>query len=518
MVTAVFVAAIVISPIAAVVFRAITAGPALWARAAETQLLPLMVNTGLVALGSSILALSLGALGAILTQRFVFRGQHLALLMLLSPLAVPPYLVAQMWLEVTGPGKPLALLSGLRRTDEVLQASLVIGACLSPACLLILRAALGRLDPRQEEVAASLGYGPLARWRLLLLPSLRPAFASCLAVVAVYACADFGAVSTLGAETFTRAIFFEMEHNLQDREAAFSSSSILALILLALVAAAFTADRWLRRGRSYAQGVSSPQPPSVEKLSRLWQLGTWLLALLITSSTVGVVVVRSIHHATRLQDAGRFWERAGSALLQSGLWAALAASLAVIGACLIAWVATRSRLRWPKLLVPGASLGFVLPGPVIALGLLLAVGTIPLLQNVIYGTASMLIIAYIVRFLPEALQAIDSGLAQIPERLEEASRMLGRTAQQSFLEVTFPLLRSSMLAGWLLVFTASLRELPATLLLKPLGARSLATEIWKYAEDSHYDQMAPAALLLVALSLPSMALLLRTQLPKTTVE
>ena len=96
--------------------------------------------------------------------------------------------------------------------------------------------------------------------------------------------------------------------------------------------------------------------------------------------------------------------------------------------------------------------------------------------------------------------------------------MLGRTAQQSFVEVTFPLLRSSMLAGWILVFTASLRELPATLLLKPLGARSLATEIWKYAEDSHYDQMAPAALLLVALSLPSMALLLRTQLPETTVE
>ncbi len=177
-----------------------------------------------------------------------------------------------------------------------------------------------------------------------------------------------------------------------------------------------------------------------------------------------------------------------------------------------------SRTNFPgKTLVDGIlDIPIVLPPMVIGLSLLILFQSplgeaIEAQVPVTYRVPSVILAQFAVA-CAFAVRTMRVTFDQLPERPEQVALTLGATRAQAFWRVTLPLLRSSLFAGWILVFTAALRELPATLLLKPLGGRSLATEIWKYAEDSHYDQMAPAALLLLCLSVPSVVLLLRQDL------
>jgi len=489
--------ALIAAPALAIVARlagATDAGAVLaGARAGE-----LLVTTGLLAVSAGLVAVSIGAVGAWLTTRGAFRGRALAVGLLLSPLGVPPYLVAQYWIEVSGPTGPLHGLLGGAFFGELWAASVVIGLCTSPLCFGILRAAMARLDGRYEDAAAALGDGPLARVLRVVLPLLVPALSASFALVALYACSDFGAVSALGVPTFTRAIFFELELNF-DREAAMSATAVLSALLLGLAAPFFALDRWGRGAARFEGGT--PRPAA--ELGPLGQAGVWGVVALVVGPTSGLVLARTLS----LLEPGRqrLWGKAFDALGTTLVWASSAATVAVAVALLVVWVARR---RGPTALVAAGSVGFVLPGPVVALGVLLLVSATAWGRAHLYGTAILLVGAWIVRALPEALQSVDAGLEQIPSSYEEAARTLGRSGVGSVVATTLPLLKGSLAAAWIFVFAAAMRELPAAMLLKPLGSRTLSHELWAYAQDSYYADMAPAALLLLLVTAPATSLVL----------
>lgn len=489
--------ALILSPALAVIFRAFTAGGS-WSQLDLDRILKLLSTTLLLAGLAGSIALLVGGTGAWLVTRRRFAGRSLAIGLLLSPLGVPPYLVAQYWVEVSGPTGPLQPWLGGLFFGHVAAAALVIGLCTSPLSFGILRAALSRLDRRYEEAASALGAGPSRRLRKVVVPLLWPALAAGFSLVALYACSDFGAVSALGVPTFTREIFFELELNF-DRNKATAATSVLACMLLLVAAPFFLIDRWGRGAARFGGG----EPTQDRPLSPLGQCGVWGLVALVVAPTSGLVLARTL----MLMQPGRarLWTKAFEALWTTLLWAGTAATLAVLMATCIAWVARRRRSAW---LVPLGSIGFVLPGPVIALGALLLVTAVAWSRAHLYGTAAVLIGAWVVRSLPEALQAVDSGLEQVPERLEEAARMLGRGPIGAVREITLPLLKQSLAVGWVFVFAAAMRELPAAMLLKPLGTRTLSHELWAYAQDSHYADMAPSALLLLLATAPATTLIL----------
>ena len=489
--------AVVAAPAVAIVARLAQATDA-WAGLDPGRTGELLTTTGLLALSAGVLAVTIGFVGAWLTTRARFAGRGLAVALLLSPLGVPPYLVAQYWMEVSGPTGPLhGILSGAF-FGELWAATVVIGLCTSPLTFGILRAALLRLDARYEDAAAALGAGPARRLGTVVLPLLLPALSAGFALVALYACSDFGAVSALGVPTFTRAIFFELELNF-DREAAMSATAVLSAVLLVLAAPFFALDRWGRGAARFEGGT--PRPPQTLGPGR--QLAVWGFVALVVGPTSGLVLGRTL----ALLEPGRerLWDKAFDALGTTLLWACTAATVAVAISLLVVWVARRRRA--PSLVAAG-SVGFVLPGPVVALGVLLLVSATAWSRAHLYGTAMLLIGAWVVRALPEALQAVDAGLEQVPPSLEEAARTLGRSGPGAVASVTVPLLRGSLAAGWIFVFAAAMRELPAAMLLKPLGSRTLSHELWAYAQDSYYADMAPAALLLLLATAPATSLVL----------
>ncbi len=500
------VAAVVVLPAAAVVSRALGTEGRVAAELARARVLPLLATTLGLALGASLVAVAIGLAAATLTVRRRFPGRVIAIALLASPLAVPPYLVAQLWLEVTGPGGPLQPWLGGRLFGHLATAIVVIGLCTSPLPFLVIRAAMERLDRTWEEAAATLGLSPRQRFWRLVVPSLRPAWLAGFGLVAMYACADFGAVSALGAKTFTREIFFQMDLNL-NRAAARDATAVLSLVLLVVAVPLLAMTRWSASDRRFEHARGERRRTAPTPLSPLGQVGAWALVAAVAGPTSVLVVARCAVLLGRTPDAAIVWRQAADALLSSALWAGAAATLAVLGAGALAWIASRVGGRAANAAVPLASLGYVLPGPVVALGLLVVLTGVAPLRATLYGTSAALVLAWIVRFLPEALQAVSAGLEQAPRQLEEAARTLGDGPARALVRVTLPLVAGSLAAGWVFVFSASMRELPAALLLKPLGARTLSSEIWSFAQDSHYADMAPSATLLVLFSVPAVTLL-----------
>ena len=149
--------------------------------------------------------------------------------------------------------------------------------------------------------------------------------------------------------------------------------------------------------------------------------------------------------------------------------------------------------------------GYVLPGPVAALAVLVIfLNVLPLL----YGTVIVLIVAYVLHFLPAGLQSLEPSIQQITPNLEEASRTLGSTVQDTWRRVTLPLIRNGVIVAWVLIFLQTMKELPATLLLRPVGFDTLAIRVWLEASEEYYQLAAPSALLIVLVGLPALVLLL----------
>jgi iron(III) transport system permease protein len=363
-----------------------------------------------------------------------------------------------------------------------------------PYVFLLAQAALRDLDPSLEEAARSLGLSRRRAFARVTVPALRPAVGAGALLVALYTLSDFGVVSLMRYDALTRAIYLQYR-SLFDRTPA----AVLALVLVALTAVVLLVEWRLRgRGRLYRSSPGAARRSAPVRLGR-WQWPALAWCTLVTgvflalpATVLGYWLVRGIRTEREL-------EVPVAETLHSLGASGLAALAAVAAALPVAALALRYPARWTALLERLSYAGNALPGIVIALSLVFfgARYLTPL-----YQTLTLLVFAYVVRFFPQALSGVESSLERVNPRLEEAARGLGRGPVATALRVTVPLVRSGVLAGAALVFLSAMKELPATLLLRPIGFDTLATEVWRFTSVGAYSQAALPALLLIAVSAP----------------
>jgi iron(III) transport system permease protein len=420
------------------------------------------------------------------------------------PLAIPSYVGALTYIEFFGTqGMVKRFLAEHTGIESIPSIYGFWGSFLSltlftfPYVLLQVRATFTRLDPSFDDAARSLGHGP---WRTFLrttLPVLRPAIVAGSLLSALYAISDFGVVTLLRYDTFTRAIYTQYRSSFNR-----SNAAVLALVLVLFAALLVSAEIALR-GRAIYHRVGGGARRTPKRVA----LGRWKIAAVGFCATVlffalGVPMMVIGWWLIDRQGGVESTSRLISAIWHSVQLGAIVGLATLVIALPVAILSVRFRSRLSNTIERICYLGYGLPGIVIALTFVffgIRVAT-PL-----YQTLPLLIIALAIRFLPQALGAERASLLTVNPRVEEAARSLGRNAGATFARVTFPLARSGFVAGWALVFVAVMKELPITLLLAPIEYRTLATEIWTSAGNGAYSDAAiPALILVVIASTPTL--------------
>jgi iron(III) transport system permease protein len=451
------------------------------------RVLELLANTVWLVLLSVPLCLILGVGGAWLVERTGLRGHRIWAVLLAAPLAIPAFVNSYAWVSV------VPSMAGL--------GSGVLLATLSyyPLVYIPAAATLSRLDPAIEQSAASLGLGPWRVFFRVVLPQLRIAVAGGALLVGLHLLSEYGAFAMIRFDTFTTAIMQQYRSTFNG-----SAGNMLASVLVVLCLIMLVIEARARGNARYAKlGPGAQAAPSRLKLG-LWQAPAQAALLGVAVLAVGVptsVIVRWL-----LEGGARIWETAAltDALGQS-LWLALLGALAATAAAFpLSWLA----VRFPSWLSKGLELANYVTSSMPGIVLALAFVTVSLrVIPDIYQSTLLLVIAYVLLFLPRALVSLRAGLAQAPKELEEAAQALGRRPASAFFRVTLRLAAPAAAGGAALVFLAVVNELTATLLLAPTGTSTLATEFWNLSSGIDYAGAAPYALLMILLSAPMTYLL-----------
>jgi iron(III) transport system permease protein len=414
------------------------------------------------------------------------------------PLVIPSYIGAYAFLSALGPQGLLQELLEPLGVESLPSITGFWGAWLAltlftyPLVLLPARSSLRRLDPQLEEAALGMGRSKWATFRTVVLPQLVPAIGAGSLLVALYVLSDFGAVSIMRFDSFTREIYTLYRASF-DRIAAASLATLLVLLMLVLL--------WLE-ARARRPGALYRTAPGSARPARHFPLGPWRWPALAFCATVtlfalavpiAVLVYWSLQSFAGELQWGDVTRAAGHSLLTAGLAAGVSALCAIPLAVL--------SVRFPSPVSRGIErlsyTGYALPGIVVALALVffgtrVAIG--------LYQTLAMLVFAFVVLFFPLAAGVTRSALLQVSPRVEEAARSLGRTPLGVLRTITAPLTANGMLAGGALVFLTAVKELPATLILAPIGFETLATEIWKATSVGFFERGAVPSLVLLAIS------------------
>ena len=455
-----------------------------------------------VTAGSVLLALPL----AWLTERTDLPGRRAWVVINTLPLVIPSYIGGFLVMVTLGPKGMLQdllhAMFGVERLPDIYGlpgATLTLVLLSYPYVLLPLRAALRQIDSGMDETARSLGCGGWGVFFKVTLPLLRPSLLAGGVLVALYTLSDFGAVSLLDYETFTRAIFIQYESAF-DRNLA--AGLCLALLCLALVV---LLGESLARGRSryYRTSGRVAGAPTRVALGR-WRWPALAYCVAVCAFSLAIPLGVLVYWMVRGIDAGEPVAFLWSAGWRSFYVSALAMAAAAVAALPVAILAVRYPGKVTRLLERASYIGFALPGIAVALGLVFFGVTY---ATPLYQTLPLLVLAYVVLYLPASVGATQASMLQLSPRVEEAARNLGASPLRRVLTITVPLVSPGILAGAALVFLLTMKELPATLVLSPPGFQTLATSIWSAASEAFFARAAMAGLLLVLVSALPMTLL-----------
>src|SRR3989442_41717 len=452
---------------------------------------------GAVTIGSlvGLAALTLSLAWLVIRTDLPFR--NLCRWLAVIPLAIPSYIGAMSYIALLGPvGSVNTWLSSLIGAPQqwvniygFWGGVFVLGLFTYPYIFLLVSAALEATNPAVEETARSLGDSPLGVFRRVTLPMLRPSMLAGGLLAFLYALSDFGSPSLLRVQVFTTAIYHQLNTRF-DQAAAALLSFVLVLITIAVLAG----QQMLLHRRSYVTITGTA------RLARPLHLGRWRWpAALLTGAVLGLSVF--IPLGVLLAQTGSacpFLEVVrdqGDYIKNSLLMAGLAATLAVILGLLIAFTARHTPPRTGALLSGTTQIGYAIPGTVLGLSLILLYNTyVPWL----YGTVGVLVVAYLIRFLTQSVQGVDAALAGINPHLEEAARSLAASPWRVLRRILAPLVRPTLFAVWALVFISAMKELDATLLLRPAGFDTLPVRVYIHTVEAEYARAAVMALLLIA--------------------
>jgi iron(III) transport system permease protein len=523
------IALLALLPVAALLFQALGSDGSLWPHLLRNVLPPALRDTLLLLLGVGVLVIALGTGSAWLVTAFDFRGRRIFEWALLLPLAVPTYIMAYAWMDLLHPIGPLQ--SGLRamlglsgpqdlKLPELRSLAgcvLVLGFVLYPYVYLTTRAMFLMQSTGMLEAARTLGQGPRAVFLRVALPLARPAIAVGTTLALMEAINDIGAAELLGVRTLTVSIYSTWVNR-----ADLAGAAQIALAMLVVVVVLMIIERAARRRQRYAVTAQSPRRMTPERLRGSRALATIALlslpVLLGFVAPAGYLLAKAIE---RLRFAG-FPPALVQITLDTLQLAAIATLVTVLAALVVIYAL---RLR------PGAlalvserigTLGYAIPGTVLGIGLLAPMGAADeLLARLVesftgrtaglllLGTSFALVYAYGTRFLAVAAGNLESGFARITPALDHAGRTLGASAGSVLRRIHLPLLRPALAAAALLVFVDCMKELPATLLLRPLNMETLATHLYAEAVRGTYEDGAIAALLIILAGLVPVILLSR---------
>jgi iron(III) transport system permease protein len=442
----------------------------------RTRTLELLANSLLLAIAVSLSAMLIGTLQAWIAVRSNLPGRKAFAVLAALPLAIPSYVAAYSWVAVI-PG-----FSGF------FAAWLLLTVGTAPLVYLSVSAALARFDSATEEVASSLGAGKFAVLRKVTWPNIKGATFSGGLLSALYVLSDFGAVSIVRYDTFTRAIYNAYRASF-DRNLA----ATLALILVAVTVLVLIVES-RSRGRKPIGTVIANRLNRIDL--RIWKLP--LVALLTGIASVSLVV--PLASLTRWSIVGlpdTDWQEVSEALFSSIYLSVSGGMITALLAVAIALVVVRFKTRLGFVLERSVWLTHATPGIVVALSLVYFSNQV---SPWIYQTLFLVLIAYVALFLPNALSAISIPLSQSPTSLDEVSASLGLTKLQTLRRVVLPIAGPGIFAATTLVILTVLKELPATLLLRPTGVETLATRLWTETGVAAFSTAAPYALLLVLLA------------------
>jgi iron(III) transport system permease protein len=470
----------------------------------RSQTREVIVNSILLMGGVTLLSVLLGVPLAYLTVRTDLPFRRFWSVAVALPLVIPSYVGAFAFVSAFGPrGEFQSFLSplGIERLPEIygLPGSVfVITLYTYPYVYLTARAALLSFDTRLIDAAQTLNHGRWSAFRRVTLPQIRPAVAAGGLLCALYAVSDFGTPAIMQLPVFTRQIYVELY--------GFSSeyAALLSLQLLVIVLVVLAVESRIRPGDA-AGGEGTNRGDQRVRLGR-WRWPATLFPTAVTVTALLVPVWILLLWVVRTGSAYRAdlafeWGHA----LNSLLVAAPAAFVAGLVALPIAYFVTQHDSGLGRLFERVTYVGFAVPGVVLGLALVYF-GSEYL--GVLYRSLSLLVFAYVVRFLPQAVGSVQGSLLQVDPKLVEAGRTLGESSVGAFRRIALPLVQSGIVAGAALVFLTTMKELPVTLILAPSEFQTMATQIWRAQDAALFQHAAIPAILLLVISGLSMMVLL----------
>lgn len=515
-------AALVCLPFLALLFEAVQGSEGLWSHLAASVLPKAFLDTAILLFGVGILVASMGTGAAWLVTAYEFPGRRTMEWALLLPLAVPTYIVAYAYLDILHPIGPVQgavrWLLGYSSPREfrlpdirsMTGCIVLLGFVLYPYVYIATRAMFLTQPASLIEVSRTLGVSRNGVFRRVALPLARPAIVVGVSLALMETLNDIGASEFLGVRTLTVSIYTTWV-----TRSDLPGASQLALALLAVVVAIVAAEQYARRKQRFAPNAQR-SGGSIERQKISLPKGLLLLALCLLPVFVGFIAPAAhlaIEAYTRLDYAGlpvRFLANISNTIFFS----AAATIITLVLGSATAYAARLhpgARSAWFYRL---ATIGYAAPGTVVALGLLIALGVFDRTADRIasswlgfstgllfLGSGTALLYAYSTRFLAISAGAMAAGLSRIPQSLDDVSRMLGETSSGTLRRVHLPLSKTALAASGLLVFVDCIKELPATLLLRPLNVETLATHLYGEAARGTYEEASISALMIVLIAL-----------------
>lgn len=520
---------VLLLPVLTIITIACRGGDGALSHLVATVLPSSLRDTVLLVTGTVALSLMIGTGAAWLTTMYRFRGRSLLDQLLVLPLAIPAYILAFAYvdlLDYAGPVQSaLRNFFGWKTSRDYLfpdirslyGAVLVATAAFYPYVYLAARASFVQQSVCVLEVARTLGRTPFGAFSAVALPLARPALAAAAALVAMECMNDFGAMQYLGVQTVTVAVYttWLQRSNLP-------GAAQIALAALVLVAALLFAERAARNRQRFHHTTGRYRALPFQDLTGLPAvLAISACAIPVVIGFVVPVAVLAVHATRHLGEAlsSGFWKAMANSLFLAGVTAVVAVALALT----IAFAGRMLRSPLVKVASTLAGLGYAIPGTVLALGLMLPFAALDngidaLMRStfgistglIMTGSIGLLVLACTIRFLAVSLGAIDAGLERLSQNLDAAARTLGEGPWSVLRRVHLPLILPALGSAGLLVFVDAMKELPATLLLRPFNFETLATHVYSLAALEQFEAAALGALAIVFAGLIPVLMLQRT--------